>query len=780
MENVSATASKEAEIENQTELNPFYKPANTVGSKGVPVNMICNYIRLNMDPDKGVYMYEVHFHPNVDCNQIRMKYLNEHRDKIGGTKTFDGVTLYLPVLLKEKLTTFVSKGIDGNDVEVRILFKRKEAMGKCLHLYNVLFHRVMNALKLVQFDRKFFDPTAPKIIPQAKLEVWPGYVTAVDEYDGGIMLCCDVSHRLLCQKTVLELLIEIYRSNPSQFQENAKKTLLGSVVITKYNNQTYRIDDICFDKNPLSEFPTKTGNVSFYNYYRTNYNLEINDQKQPLLINIKKLRGTDKNKAEDMLICLVPELCYLTGLRDDMRKDLKLMREIATFTRVTPNQRIDALNKFIRNVKNSKEASAILSSWGLTLNSGCEVVQGRQMDEEKIQFAKKTFGATSMANFSKYAGNNELLEVVHLHDWIVFHVKNNIGIAKTFCELMQSNASAMGVEVKRPKIVQLENDRVDTYVNSLRANIKKETQCVVCICPTSRDDRYNAIKKLCCAEVPIPSQVINANTLFNDKKSRSVVQKIALQINCKLGGSLWSVKIPFKNVMICGIDSYHDPTQKSNSVAAFVSSLNQGYTKWYSKCVIQSKKEEIVNGLCSCFIASLIAYETENGKLPDNVFIYRDGVGDSQLQLCSDYEIPQLQAACLKAFPNYTPKLTYIVVQKRINTRYFGTDQKNPSPGTIIDNTVTRANLYDFFLVPQSVREGTVSPCHYIVLKDDSLYAPDIVQRLSYKLCFLYYNWPGTIRVPACCQYAHKMAYLVGQCIKRTPAEQLSKKLFYL
>ena len=31
------------------------------------------------------------------------------------------------------------------------------------------------------------------------------------------------------------------------------------------------------------------------------------------------------------------------------------------------------------------------------------------------------------------------------------------------------------------------------------------------------------------------------------------------------------------------------------------------------------------------------------------------------------------------------------------------------------------------------------------------------VQKLSYKLTHLYFNWPGTVRVPAPVQYAHKM-----------------------
>ena len=42
-------------------------------------------------------------------------------------------------------------------------------------------------------------------------------------------------------------------------------------------------------------------------------------------------------------------------------------------------------------------------------------------------------------------------------------------------------------------------------------------------------------------------------------------------------------------------------------------------------------------------------------------------------------------------------------------------------------------------------------------------FKPDHIQALTYKLTHLYYNWPGTVRVPAPCQYAHKLAFLVGK-----------------
>ena len=49
---------------------------------------------------------------------------------------------------------------------------------------------------------------------------------------------------------------------------------------------------------------------------------------------------------------------------------------------------------------------------------------------------------------------------------------------------------------------------------------------------------------------------------------------------------------------------------------------------------------------------------------------------------------------------------------------------------------------YDFFVVSQAVRQGTVGPTHYNVISDSSTLKPDHFQRLTYKLCHLYYNWP--------------------------------------
>jgi aubergine len=179
-----------------------------------------------------VFEYEVVFQPAVDSMNVRHRYLGAQIKELGvQAKTFDGQTLYLPIKLPDRVTVLHAKNdVDQSNVVINVIFKKQKRLCECMHLYNVLFDRIMRILNYVKFDRKKFDPTAPKLIPQHKLEIWPGYVTAVDEYEGGVMLCLDVSHRVLCQNTVLDHLINVFRKDKENYQENAVKSLLGELL----------------------------------------------------------------------------------------------------------------------------------------------------------------------------------------------------------------------------------------------------------------------------------------------------------------------------------------------------------------------------------------------------------------------------------------------------------------------------------------------------------------------------------------------------------------------
>ncbi len=68
------------------------------------------------------------------------------------------------------------------------------------------------------------------------------------------------------------------------FHQTAQDVLIGLSVLTRYNNRMYRIDEILFDKNPQSTFECQGATMSFVEYYKKQYNLEIKDHGQPLLL----------------------------------------------------------------------------------------------------------------------------------------------------------------------------------------------------------------------------------------------------------------------------------------------------------------------------------------------------------------------------------------------------------------------------------------------------------------------------------------------------------------
>ena len=111
---------------------------------------------------------------------------------------------------------------------------------------------------------------------------------------------------------------------------------------------------------------------------------------------------------------------------------------------------------------------------------------------------------------------------------------------------------------------------------------------------------------------------------------------------------LWGCSTPIKDLMVVGIDVFHDTTKKCGSIAGIVTSLNDATTRYYSglifyvklKCFLyvkilisrfflgiaeQKPGQEIVNALQTAFIEGLIKYFETNRKWPENIVVFRDG-----------------------------------------------------------------------------------------------------------------------------------------------------------
>lgn len=344
------------------------------------------------------------------------------------------------------------------------------------------------------------------------------------------MLCLDVSHRLLCTETVLDILRHAYVSDKNSFQQKALEALLGAVVLTRYNNRTYRIDEILFDQSPKSTFQMNGKDVSYLEYYKSHYNIDLFDKDQPLLLSREERRVSGKAEKETIAFCLMPEICFLTGITDTIRSDQKVMRDIATITRVTPNQRVDAMKTFCANLNKCKEAKDVLSNWGLSLEANPLKVTGRHLEDEKIIFGSGKTITAEKGDFNKYCCNNQLFKVIDLNNWLVIYTKRDTKCAQQFIEMMQRNAAPMGLKVNAPSVEVLNDDKNEQYVQLLRKCINSSLQIIVILCPTSRDDRYAAIKKVCCGELPIPTQVKTNSLIFHNFMRRNTKNGIT---NCR-------------------------------------------------------------------------------------------------------------------------------------------------------------------------------------------------------------------------------------------------------
>ncbi|XP_026667929.1 piwi-like protein Ago3 isoform X2 [Ceratina calcarata] len=655
-------------------LHETTKTISKQGSGGKDISLSANYINVKVDPEKGLYSYEVKYNPEIDSTAFRAKLINQHLQKIGTTKCFDGTMLYLPHRLPQNNTILESvHPLDNSTIKLTLIYKKKQNLTENIPFFNILLGRVMRALNLVRIGQHNFNPKGIHAIPQHKLEVWPGYVTTINEFDGGLKLCIDARHRVMRTETVREIMMKF--SQRGNFKEMIVKELIGLSVFTRYNNRTYRVDDIDWNKNPMHVFDKGNEKITLVDYYKYHWSLDIQDKKQPLLVHCAKTK-TSTGETQEQLILLVPELCYIASLSDSIRADYKIMKDIDSVTKMSPEARRNCFRHFVQQVNSNDIARDILGAWGLSLEPDVVDFNARVYENVEILFGNKvkfTPPEHKPAEWSAAACRNPPSRTPELKRWYIIYCQKDAKVTEEFITIFERVTKAIGMNISRPQIISLRDDRTESFVHALRSSIEKTVDLVVIVFPSNRTDRYSAVKKVCCVEKPIASQVIISRTISRADKLKSIAEKIALQIICKLGGALWAVHIPMHNCMICGIDVYHSGTGQFNkgSVAGFVASMDKMLTTWHSKVYMQGKHQEVVDMLQLCLASSVRAYQKHNNCFPNRVIVYRDGVGEGQLDTVAKYEVKQMQAALNNLIKDFQVELVVIVVHKRINTRVF-------------------------------------------------------------------------------------------------------------
>ena len=111
-------------------------------------------------------------------------------------------------------------------------------------------------LGLKQMKRDFYDPGAVINKQEWNIALWPGYKTTIRQHETELLLGVEITHKMLRTDSALGTIASIQKryGNGPDCIRHIKRALIGSIVISHYNNKTYRIDDVDFSTKPTCKF----------------------------------------------------------------------------------------------------------------------------------------------------------------------------------------------------------------------------------------------------------------------------------------------------------------------------------------------------------------------------------------------------------------------------------------------------------------------------------------------------------------------------------------------
>ncbi|KAG4427462.1 hypothetical protein IFR05_017056, partial [Cadophora sp. M221] len=408
-------------------------------------------------------------------------------------------------------------------------------------------------------------------------------------------------------------------------------------------------------------------------------------------------------------------------------------------------------------------ANSISGAFGIQVGSSLVTVDARVLIPPQIKYKKgkqettmtPRFGSWNMLNVQFHTGSN-------LGQWTYIHFQSNRGRGDNFSEtdlrttvngfrafLNKSGINADGfITAHPPPTVYLydgENVRNDTIIRDIfrkffLAAAPAKPRFVLCVLPYNDVALYNSIKTVGDTKAGIHTVCVVGSKFMKTNRQEQYFGNVSLKFNLKAGGINHTLDngklgvISEGKTMVVGLDVTHpSPGSKEGapSVAGIVASVDKWLGQWPADFNVQVGKKEMVAALESMMISRLNVWKKRNnGNLPVNIIMYRDGVSEGQYQLVLDEELPLIRNACRQLYPadatkQHFPKVSIIICGKRHHTRFYPTAEKdadrssNCEPGTIVDRGVTEVGGWDFFLQAHCCLQGTARSAHYYVILDE-------------------------------------------------------------
>ena len=323
----------------------------------------------------------------------------------------------------------------------------------------------------------FYSPQVT--LNEFKVDLWPGYITSIRQHEENVLICSEVSHKVMRQDSIYEILVDLKRNSAGNWQEDFRKEMLGKIVLTGYNNRTYRVDDIDFASTPSSTFKGKNDrDVSYVEYYQERYRVEIRDRKQPMLVSSPKARDIRGGRTE--MIFLVPELCRATGLTDKQRANFQMMRAMAEHTQMDPERRKTRLLEMVRRINEAPRSVQQLSEFSVGIDRNLIQFDGRALKQEAILYGQdKSAMNDDRVDWTNSMKTNDMFKSVPLQRWVYIYPKRCERESQEFLAALHRVAQGMHYDMSDPKTIIISDDRLDTYVKEVKKAVSIDPKMIM-------------------------------------------------------------------------------------------------------------------------------------------------------------------------------------------------------------------------------------------------------------------------------------------------------------
>ncbi|KAH7852269.1 hypothetical protein Vadar_022628 [Vaccinium darrowii] len=609
------------------------------------------------------------------------------------------------------------------------------------------------------------------------------------------IICADVSTTMiLTPGPVIDFLLANQNArDPRNIDwRKAKRMLKNMRIKTRHNNREFKI--IGLSEKPCNQqfFPLKVRNsnggkdgetleITVYEYFTKHRNVELRYSAYMPCLDV----GKPKRPSY-----LPLELCSLVSLQRYTKALSSLQRaSLVEKSRQKPQERMRAVTDAVTNYRYDDDP--LLAACGISIEKQLTKVDGRVLQAPMLKVGNNEdcVPRNGRWNFN----NKHLFTPVEIKEWAVVNFSARCDTSYLSQELIACGRKK-GIHIERPLTLTEEDQqyrrsgpiaRVDKMFELIKSKLAKQPQFILCVLPERKNsDIYGPWKRRCLSDFGIATQCISPS-----KISDQYLTNVLLKINSKLGGtnSLLAIehssRIPLIKdtpTMILGMDVSHGSPGRSDvpSIAAVVGSRSWPLISRYRAAVrTQPAKVDMIECLYKPserggddgIMRELLMdfYQTSNGRKPEQIIVFRDGVSESQFNQVLNNELDQMLKAYQHLGAAKDPKFTMIVAQKNHHTKLFQSDApENVPPGTIVDTNVVHPRNYDFYLCAQAGAIGTSRPTHYHVLIDEIGFPPDNLQNLIHSLSYVYQRSTSAISIVSPICYAHLAATQMGQFIK--------------